>query len=78
VIEITLCSPVLVSYLYKCLASMWQLADEAIKLFDATIADMGLTINYFLMVKILFHSFLNILRPCIHPYRTLLSFLSFL
>jgi hypothetical protein len=26
---------------------MWQLADEAINLFDATISDMGVTINYF-------------------------------
>jgi hypothetical protein len=47
VIEITLCSPVLVSYPYKFLASMWQLAYEAIKLFDATIADMEVSINYF-------------------------------
>ena len=26
---------------------MWQLAYEPIKLFDATIADMGVSINYF-------------------------------
>jgi hypothetical protein len=26
---------------------MWQLVDEAIKLFDATIANLGVTINYF-------------------------------
>jgi hypothetical protein len=38
---------VLVSYPYKYLASMWQLADEAIKLFNATIADMGVTSNYY-------------------------------
>ena len=37
----------LVLYPYKFLASMWQLAYEPIKLFDATIADMGVSINYF-------------------------------
>jgi hypothetical protein len=26
---------------------MWQLADETVKLFDATIEDMGVNINYF-------------------------------
>ena len=34
------------SYPYKYIASMWQLADEAVNLFDATIFDMGVTINY--------------------------------
>jgi hypothetical protein len=34
------------SYPYKCIASMWQMADEAVNLFDATISDMGVTINY--------------------------------
>jgi hypothetical protein len=34
------------SYPYKCIASMWQLADEVVNLFDATISDMGVTINY--------------------------------
>jgi hypothetical protein len=34
------------SYYDKCISSMWQLADEAINLFDATISDMGVTINY--------------------------------
>jgi hypothetical protein len=27
---------------------MWKLADETVKLFDATIEDMGVNINYFL------------------------------
>jgi hypothetical protein len=27
---------------------MWQLADETVKLFDATIEDMEVNINYFL------------------------------
>jgi hypothetical protein len=39
-------SLVLVSYPDKFVAFLWQLVDEAIKLFDATIADMGVTINY--------------------------------
>jgi hypothetical protein len=43
---LTFCSRVLVLYPYKCVAFMWQLADEAIKLFDATIAYMEVTINY--------------------------------
>jgi hypothetical protein len=34
------------SYSYKCISSMWQLADEVVNLFDATISDMGVTINY--------------------------------
>jgi hypothetical protein len=34
------------SYLDKYISSMWQLADEAVNLFDATISDMGVTINY--------------------------------
>jgi hypothetical protein len=34
------------SYPYKYIASMWQLADEAVNLFDATISDMGVIINY--------------------------------
>jgi hypothetical protein len=33
------------SYPYKCIASMWQLADEVVNLFDATIFGMGVTIN---------------------------------
>jgi hypothetical protein len=33
------------SYPYKCIASMWQLVDEAVNLFDATISDMGVIIN---------------------------------
>jgi hypothetical protein len=34
------------SYPYKCIAYMWQLANEVVNLFDATISDMGVTINY--------------------------------
>jgi hypothetical protein len=34
------------SYPDKCISSMWQLADEVVNLFDATISDMGVTINY--------------------------------
>jgi hypothetical protein len=34
------------SYSYKYIASMWQLVDEVVNLFDATISDMGVTINY--------------------------------
>jgi hypothetical protein len=34
------------SSLDKCISFMWQLADEAVNLFDATISDMGVTINY--------------------------------
>jgi hypothetical protein len=34
------------SYPYKCIASIWQLADEAVNLFEASIFDIGVTINY--------------------------------
>jgi hypothetical protein len=34
------------SYPYKYIASLWQLADEAINLFDATNSDIEVTINY--------------------------------
>jgi hypothetical protein len=34
------------SYPYKSIASIWQLVDEAVNLFEATISDMGVTINY--------------------------------
>jgi hypothetical protein len=34
------------SYPNKYISSMWQLADEAVNLFDATISNMGVTINY--------------------------------